>query len=355
MTELVTLSKNSPEFESYLLGTFSTTHRALPQQTLNVNSTAETVTFRIVPLEKIERPSLLSVILQTFKVRSFLLILLPLFLIMTKNIDDQTMKDPISTLIATVGVLLAFISINLRNDYMDHMKGVDRVLERSGSRAIQKGWVTAAQVKTYSTVFLVLAILLAIPVLYAFPDLIWIIAASLAIGLWAQFTKQNSFKYRIGGELAMFIMLGPLLTMGFQLAMGAPLDEESFWIGFVWGWAVLFVVHLRNFMNIFPSSQAGFTNTINWIGFDKARPFLAIWWLIFVGFNLVYHSLYAGTYWGVYLSVVLLFASFNFIYKLKQISSPIGSEMRALFRYGFYLFLITIGMWIFECLWYLSR
>ncbi|WII70695.1 prenyltransferase [Bdellovibrio sp. 22V] len=355
MSELITLSKNSPEFDSYLLGTFAEDKRALPVQTLNVNSASETVTFRIVSTQGIKKPSALLVLLQTFKVRSFFFVLVPLFLVLTKNIVDQTMLDPLTTLIATVGVLLAFIAVNLRNDYMDHMKGVDRVLDRSGSRAIQNGWVTAAQVKSYSSVFLLLSILCAVPLVFAFPILAVVIALGLAIGVWAQFKKQNSFKYRIGGEVALFVMLGPLLTVGYQLAMGAPFDQESVWIGCVWGWLVLFVVHLRNFVNILPSSQARFTNTVTWLGFDKSRRMIAGWWVLFVLFNLAYHIWFAGFYWGFYLSLVLAFISINFVLKLKAISSSVGSELRAVFRSGFYLFLLTIGLWVFECLWYLLQ
>lgn len=353
MSELVTLSKTAPEFESYLLGTFSKEKRALPLQTLNVNSASETVTFRVLPLKDILCPNPLTVCFMTFKVRSFLLVLTPLLLMLTKNIADGTLLDPLTSVIATVGVLLAFIAVNLRNDYMDHMKGVDRVLERSGSRAIQNGWVTAAQVKSYSSLFLALALLCSVPIVFAFPSVAVVIVLSLVVGLWAQFKKQNSFKYQIGGELALFLMLGPLLTVGYQLAMGAHFDQESFWIGCVWGWLVLFVVHLRNFMNILPSAQAGFTNTVNWLGFDKSRRLIALWWVAFLAFNLCYHLLFAGSYWGIYLTGVLAFVSVNFIYKLKNLSSSVGSELRAVFRSGFALFLITIGLWVFECLWYL--
>lgn len=353
MSELITLSKSSADFESYLLGTFSKDKRALPVQTLNVNSASETVTFRVMPMRSIVRPSFLIVLLQTFKVRSFLLILIPLFLVVTKNIADRTMYDPWAAIIATVGVLFAFIAVNLRNDYMDHMKGVDRVVQRSGSRAIQNGWVTAAQVKAYSNVFLFFAIVTGIPIALVYPQVALVIGVGLLIGLWAQFQKQNSFKYQIGGELALFVMLGPLLTVGYQLSMGAPFDQESIWIGCVWGWLVLFVVHLRNFANIFSSAQAGFKNTVTWLGFDKTRGLLAYWWVLFLLFNLIYHILFAGVYWGVYLALALGFLSIGFILKLKNISSPIGSEQRALFRSGFRLFLLTIGLWLFECLWYL--
>ncbi|WP_413613044.1 prenyltransferase [Bdellovibrio sp. HCB-110] len=355
MSELITLSKNSPEFEAYLMGTFAKDKRALPLQTLNVNSASETVTFRVVPLKTLSRPSSLVVLLKTFKARSFLLILVPLFLTLTKNIADNTVIDPVTTVIATLGVLLAFMAVNLRNDYMDHLKGVDRVLEKSGSRAIQNGWVTAAQVKSYSSILLALSVLSAIPLVIAFPVIAGVIALSLVVGLWAQFKKQNSFKYQIGGEFALFLMLGPLLTVGYQLAMGAGFDDEIFWLGCVWGWLVLFVVHLRNFMNILPSAQAGFTNTVNWLGFDKSRRLLAAWWGLFVVFNLAYHLLYAGFYWGLYLSIALFILSVIFVYKLKNLSSPVGSELRGVFRSGFQLFLLTIGLWVFECLWYLLQ
>lgn len=353
MSDLITLSKSSPDFESYLLGTFSADKRALPVQTLNVNSSSETVTFRILPVKSIQRPSFFEVILQTFKVRSFLLILLPLFLVLTKNIADDTLKDPVTTIGATIGVLLAFIAVNLRNDYVDHMMGVDRILEKSGSRSIQNGWVTAAQVKTYSNIFLGLAIVCAIPIVMTFPEVAYVIFLGSLVGVWAQFKKKSSFKYQIGGELALFLLLGPLLTVGYQLAMGAPFDSESVWVGCVWGWLVLFVVHLRNFVNILPSMQAGFSNTVNWLGFDKSRRLIAAWWALFVIFNLVYHFFFAGTYWGFYLSIVLVLMSVSFILKLKCVSSSTGSELRSIFKHGFQLFLIAIGLWVFECLWYL--
>ncbi len=353
MSHLVTLSKDSPEFESYLLGTFASDKRALPVQSLNVNSASETVTFKIIPLSEVVRPSWFVVAAKSLKARSFLLLLVPLFLVLTKNVVDHTIRDSLTAIIATVGLIFAFISVNLRNDFMDHVKGVDRIIANSGSRSIQNGWLTAIQVKNYSSFFLLLASLCSLPVIFAFPHVAVVIAIAVGVGLWAQFKKKNSFKYQIGGEIALFLLLGPLLTIGYQLSMGAELDKEVFWLGCLWGWGVLFVVHLRNFTNILPSSQAGFRNTVNWLGFDKARRLLAFWWLAFVLMNLAYHYIFAGTYWGFYLSVAVLLVSVSFIGKLKNISSPVGSELRQVFKHGLTLFLITIGLWVFECLWYL--
>jgi 1,4-dihydroxy-2-naphthoate octaprenyltransferase len=353
VSELLTLSKNSPEFESYLLGTFATDKRALPVQTLNVNSALETVTFKIVSLNELPVPPRGLIILKTLKVRSFLLILVPLFIILTKNISDATIRDPIATCIATLGVVFAFLAMNLRNDFMDHMKGVDRVFEKSGSRAIQNGWVRAITVKKMSSRFLFLSFLMAVPLVYAYPLLGGVIAFAALTGFWAQFKKRNSFKYQRGGEISLFLLLGPLLTVGYQLSMGAPFDMESFWLGCVYGWLVLFVVHLKNFSNILPSVQAGFSNTVNWLGFDKSRRLLAAWWGLFMVFNVVYHFRFAGLYWSFYIALGLALVSLRFIARLKSLSSPAGSDMRDILRRGFNLYLIAISLWIFECLWYL--
>lgn len=353
MSQFVTLSKNSPDFESYLLGTFASDKRALPVQSLNVNSSSEMVTFKVVNLEELKLPSFGYRAVKTLKIRALILLLVPMFLVLTKNVVDNSIQNTFTTFISTVGLIFAFISMNLRNDFTDHIKGIDRIFSYAGSRAIQNGWMTAIQVKTYSVWFLVASLLCSLPVVYVFPKVAVVIFIAMIVGLWAQFKKQTSFKYRIGGEAALFLLSGPFLTVGYQLSMGARLDWESFWLGCVWGWGVLFVLHLRNFTNILPSSQAGFQNTINWLGFDKSRRLLAFWWLSFVLVNLFYHYTFAGTYWGFYLSVTVLMVSASFISKLKTISSPVGSELRHVFRYGFSLFLVTVCLWVFECLWYL--
>jgi len=353
VSRFVTLTKGSPDFESYLLGTFSKTERALPVQTLNVNSASETVTFKIVSCTGIDKPKMAWMLLRSIKMRSLLLVLFPLLLVLTKNVVDLTIRDPIAALIATLGVIFAYVAVSLRNDFMDHMKGVDRVIEKSGSRAIQNGWMTAAQVKSLSNVFLALSLLLSIPVAIGYPHVLIVLAIALAVGVWAQFNKKNSFKYRIGGEIALFLMFGPLLTTGYQMAMGAPFDEEVVILGCLWGWLVLFVVQVKNFTNIMASSQAGFANTVNWLGFDRSKVLIGAWWVLFVVFNFIFHMNFAGYYWGWYTTITLAFCSINFFYRLKNITSPVGSDLLLILRSGLNLFMFTMGLWVMECLWYL--
>jgi 1,4-dihydroxy-2-naphthoate octaprenyltransferase len=354
VSRFVTLTKGSSDFYPYLLGTFSKTERALPVQTLNVNSASETVTFKIVKCSEVVKPSPIVMFFRTLKMRSLLLVLFPLLLVLTKNVVDLTIRDPLAALIATMGVVFAYVAMSLRNDFMDHMKGVDRVIERSGSRAIQNGWMTAAQVKTLSNVFLGLSLLMSVPVALGYPQVLIVLVIALLVGLRAQFNKRSSFKYRIGGEISLFLMFGPLLSIGYQYAMGTWLDLEVVMLGCLWGWLVLFVVHVKNFTNIMVSSQAGFRNTVNWLGFDRSKTLLGVWWIVFMILNFMYHLEFAGMYWGWYLTIVLLFCSANFFYRLKNITSPVGSDLALILRSSMNLFMITMGLWVIECLWYLS-
>lgn len=342
MSELLTLEKSSPQFESYLLGTFSRQQRALPVQTLNANSKSESVTFKIVPRREIQKPGVASFLFQTFKVKNFILVLFPVFLVLIQNLLRHRLTDPLDALISTIGILCAFVSLSFRNDLSDHLRGIDRVLADRGSRALQKGWITGQEVQKFAFFFLALALLCAIPVVLAFPSIAAVLILSVLTGAWAYFR---------GGEIPLFLMLGPLLTTGYQMALGGPVDGEVVALGCLWGWLVLYLRHLKNFAQIIPSAQAGFRNSVNALGFDGARRLLAFWWMSFLFFQLAYHFFFRDIGWGLGIFVALNFLSFSFIRRLKRLSTPAGSELPQVYRQGRWLMIVAITLWTLETLW----
>lgn len=352
MSQFVTLKKSDPLFMSYLLGTFSKDERAVPTQSFYVGSAQEEVTFRIVKKEDLKKPHFLLLYLQAFRISNVLYVLVPFLLVSVKNIIDHELSDFRTALLACWGVVLGFIAAQLRNDYLDHLKGFDRLFEKAGSRAIQKAWLTAAEVRRWSYFFLILSLCFAIPVFLKQPKVGLLVVLSLMLTLGAQFSRRTSFKYHIGGEFLLFLLLGPLLFSGYQLSFGQPLDQEIFVLGAVWGWLLVGQIHLKNFAQIFDLSHAGFKNTINWLGFDQARGFIALWWFAFIVFFYFYHAFFAGQYWGWYLSLSLLFFSTRFFIKLKSLKSPMGSDIHKIQIIGRRLFLLTVAMWTFESLWY---
>ncbi|MFP5520511.1 MAG: prenyltransferase [Bdellovibrionia bacterium] len=352
MNQYITLSKQDPLFQSYLLGTFSQSEVALPVQNLNVGTESEKITFEIKPKSEIKRPNNLLFYTQLFRVHNFIMVLFPLLLVLVKNYADHRLHQVESVFLAAFGVVCGFIAANLRNDYLDHLKGFDRIHLEAGSRSIQNGWITAASMRQLSYSFLALSLFLALPLVWKQPSLIFIILFALVISLWAQFGRKTSFKYQIGGELSVFILFGPLLTLGYQVAMGSGWDFEVLALGALWGWLLLFLIHLKNLSHLMPLSQGKFSNTITWMGFDRARGFISLWWFLFIVFYFLYHLKHAGLYWGWYLSLTLLFFSTRFWVKIKTLKSPIGSEVLKLNRIGRRLFLLAAFLWTLENIWY---
>jgi 1,4-dihydroxy-2-naphthoate octaprenyltransferase len=353
--EVKTLSKGSPDFLPYLLGTFSKTHRALPIRTLNANSLRETVTFEIKPVSEIEKPSWPVLLAHLLKVRAFILILFPVYLILVKNTADKTIKDPLVVMISTLGILCAYIAVNLRNDYTDHIKGLDRINPQAGSRVIQNGWMTASEVRHWAHFFVILALVFSGLVIIAFPMVVGVVLLTIMIGIWAQFLKKGSFKYHKGGELFVFLLLGPLLTTGYQVSISGFWDIESLYIGLIWGWLVVFLQHIKNFEFIMINAQAGFHNTVTWLGFDKTKTLLKIWWILFIVMYLAYHFRYAGIYWTWFSVAVLTFCAGPFFIGLNHLRSSVGSEMIRVRQKGYNLVLITLFLWAAENIWYWAQ
>jgi len=355
VSEIVTLSKGSANFESYLLGTFSKDKRALPLQTLNANSLQESVTFELKPVSEIKRPAWPVVMLHLLKVRAFILVLFPMYLILVKNTADKTILDPLVILLSTFGILFAYIAVNLRNDFMDHMKGLDRINPRAGSRVIQNGWMTAAQVKSWANFFVGAALVMGAFVIFAFPVVIGVVMLAFLVGVWAQFLKKGSFKYHKGGELFVFLLLGPLLTTGYHISIAGAWDLESLYLGLIWGWIVVFLQHIKNFEFIMVNSQAGFQNTVTWLGFDRSKALLKIWWLLFLAIFIGYHLSYAGDFWTWFIGATVSFSSFPFFIGLNNLQSPIGSDLLRVRRRGYNLVLVTIFLWALENIWYWAQ
>ncbi|MCE3009789.1 MAG: prenyltransferase [Proteobacteria bacterium] len=345
MSELKTLNKSDSDFQSYLLGTFSNTHRALPLQSLNVDSDQERVTFQIVPVQQIETPDFFVKWSQVFKLHTFIYAALPMFLIIVKNLFDGTLINPLDGLLAAVGAFFLHTSLNLRNDFVDHMKGLDRVLPTAGSRAIQKGWVTAQSVKVWAWIYFILGVLFGLKPVLDYPQVLLFVGSLSALGVILITSFRMGVKYRSWTELLVFLLLGPFLTSGFQLSFGAPLDVEAVLIGLLTGWVGVFSLHLRNFELLMVQSQARFRNSITHLGFDSSKVLLKIWWSTFCLGLVLLHVLYSLPEVALVFLVSGFFASFVFWKNLDRLQSPLGSDMTKTLRVGKQIALLQMSLW----------
>ncbi len=352
--ELITLSKKDSQFLSYIDGTFSDDMRALPVTSLNVNTESEQVTFRLIPTVDLTPPWTGFEWLQILKVRNFLMIAFPIFLVFSKNWSHGDVRDPLTGFLAGLGTLCLMTAVNLRNDYLDHLSGLDRIHPQSGSRSIQNGWVTAKQVKNWSYFYLILGALLGLRAVLLHSEVLILVAAFGLLGVLGMTSYEIGLKYRRWSEWAVFLLLGPLLTIGTQISMGGSFDLEVFAIGFLTGALSVFYLHLKNFEQLMVNDQADFQNTISWLGFENGKRWLVGWWIFTIaGLNL-YHVFYSSSLWQVAFLFLTLASILPFISHLSQLTSPLSSRMKGLVPLGKKMILSVIFLWLLKAIWTLG-
>jgi 1,4-dihydroxy-2-naphthoate polyprenyltransferase len=267
--EFLTIEKSDLNFEKYLLGSFSDDHRALPVQSLNVNRENEKVTFQIVHNSKIQKPKTYRILLQLFRVDALTLTLAPALAVLAthaKNIENTR-----NVFFALASLLFLHFAVFCRNDFVDHMRGVDRTNEKGGSRVIQKGWLKAVTVQKLYRVCLAISISFALPVILQRPELILLSLAVAVFGVLGYSFLRWGKVHWVFGSLAVLLCLGPLLTTGMSWVIHAQVTVLSLLMGFYFGLLAMIYVYLRHMMNIIVDDEAGVKTLPVVVGFDRAK------------------------------------------------------------------------------------
>lgn len=352
MSRFVTLSKSAPEFKSYLDGSFSSSLVAIPTSTLNVQTESETVTFNVVEQAEVKRPSSAIFYFKLFKVRSFLWIMFPMLIILWRAKVEHVLHDDVVALATSLGLLALYAGLNLRNDHFDHMSGLDRIIPTAGSQAIQKGWIRAVEVKSISNKFILLAASLALPCVAAFPMTAVYILFAFVVSYASHLREKKGMNDWIGGEIAFFVLIGPLLCSGYEFSMSGMFRKDTLFFGLLWGWIVLFSRHLKNLENILIQSQVGWKNLITTWGFDRALQIIRWWWFALVIFFFFYQHAFGGYVWSWYLTLGIGFYSISFLIKTAEAKSPVGSKLRDLRTRGQFLVILVMASFLVEHVWY---
>lgn len=353
MSQLITLKKNDAQFLQYLRGTFADDKRALPVQSLNVDSENEQIVFRVVDQKEIVQPSFLKKWAAVLRLRSIPMVGIPLLWILVKNLLDETAANSWIGVSAGLGIVSCFVGVNLLQDYIDHMKGLDRVLSNAGHQAIQKGWVAAWTVQWWAWGYLVLGLLLGLPALITRDPLIWVAAIAVSGGLGLVKAKKG-LKLTRWSEFFAFFLLGPLLTLGFQLALGGSFDLEVIYIGVLAGWFAAFQLHIKNFCYYFENTQISYQSSISSLGFDTAKVFLLIWWMVFCAMLLAYYYMFSNTLWLATALILLALLNVMLLKNFKQLKSPVGSSVNQLKVSSQVLVFAVYSFWFVSSLWHLS-
>ena len=113
----VTLSRSHPEFRSYLQGTFSKDHVAVPTRTLNALSSHEEITFEIIPNKEVKRPNWFLVTLRLFRPLTLSLSLGPALVALAYLMLAQIPFSKELAVSTLCGTTLFHGALNYLNDY----------------------------------------------------------------------------------------------------------------------------------------------------------------------------------------------------------------------------------------------
>lgn len=327
-SEFVTLTHDDPEFQNYILGTFSKELRALPVETYQSRHQRERVTFRLVPVEKLKTPSWWKVYFRSLRPELLSLTLGPALAGWIHHHSAGWEKW--SSWSALAGIFFLHVATFLFTDVVDHIRGSDRMNHSRGSQVIQRGWASASEIRNWAFLNLALAIAFGLPVFASAPATLVLVCGLAAIALLF-------LVYNLGTrwgfcDLAVLLLFGPLLTSGVALASFGQVRFSDVILGLAFGAMTLWVFQIRQFENLFRSKPESFRTFLAYQNFDRARrigiveggSLLAIHWL----------SAFVLGVSATWLWLLPLFSLplVSLVYRLRSSSSPLSSALVHLSR-----------------------
>ena len=321
----VTLSRKDAEFQTYLDGSFSRDEVALPLKSLNVGTVSEEVTFAVVDAKSVSQPPGFLIARALLRPSTLIFSTGPMVAVTMKSLAQGFHLQPGLVLGAFLSVLLFHSAVNLFNDYGDHMKGQDRVRPHGGSRAIQKGWVRAWQVKRSAWALTLAAAIAGIPAVISAPS---VIIAGLALLVGLEFAFQRiRLKARGWAEVVAFALTGPLLSSGFAWAINGEWSLSDATLGCVFGAIALMYFHSVNFENIMPDSQAGARTWATRTGFDASQTFFVFTCALTLMASVIHVFVMEQDFRLFPLALAQAMALIPMLVRVRSLQSPVSSGL----------------------------
>lgn len=350
MKSFITVHKNSPDFLKYLEGTFSDTQVAIPMESVNVNSQSESITFELLDKKEIQFPDLKEFLSSLLKFYKFLYVLFPVFYISLYYYVNSWNFDVTTMILSAIASLLLFMGVNLRSDYWDHIRGLDRVIKSNQSKPIVKGWIKAGTVRKLSLALMIASLVLSIPVMIAFPKVLVVIVLSVGLIYLGMLQGKTIYRDYYLGDLFWALLVGPMLAVGFEIAISGQWHLQFLIFGLVWATLIFFKLQLNNFEFLLAGSLAGIKNLVNQFGFENGKKFILGNWLLFI----IVFALFQGAYfhWMVWLATVvaLLIMTIRNYKTLWHLPSPSGSDVSKAVLEFHQLYALAVTLWMVQTL-----
>lgn len=188
---------------------------------------------------------------------------------------------------ALIAMLLLQVSVNVFNDVEDYLKLIDLPDSLGGSGVIQCAWLTTKQMGRGAWLSFIGAILLSLPALWTSPEIILICAFLGGLGVLGYSGKPFAFKYRAMGDVLVFILCGPALTVGVSLAATSEIAPLSILLGLYFGFLACTILNANNINDINVDTQSNAVTLASLLGFKHA-----VWYQLTLYLGVIISLLY---------------------------------------------------------------
>ncbi len=195
-------------------------------------------------------------------------------------------RELLLSLIGLTGAGLVHLSANLFNEYWDYRYRADRPAgERSphygGSGAIQAGAVSPRSVQAAAWICLIIALaggaVLSLMLLNLLILIFVILGGAIA---WAYTAPPLRLVYRGGGEAALWLAFGPLLTAGGYLIPAGVLSGPVLLLSLGPGFMIAALLAANEFGDTADDARAGKKNLVVRAGPRRARAMVVLFLLL---------------------------------------------------------------------------
>jgi 1,4-dihydroxy-2-naphthoate octaprenyltransferase len=178
----------------------------------------------------------------------------------TQSISLKTPRGefhPIRFILTLAAVLLLQIGAHLVNDYYDYLRGIDTSNSLGPGGLIQQGLIQPVRVLYSGVAALGLAALLGIFVAIAGGWLLFVFGLLGLLAAYFYSGTSRALSLLTLGELVIFCIFGPLLTLAAYMVQTGHLDRIAFVCGISLGFLAVAFIHLNNMRDAESDAQAG--------------------------------------------------------------------------------------------------
>ena len=173
-------------------------------------------------------------------------------------------------LASLIGAICLHIGTNITNEIFDVRNGVDTITSPRASQAILKGRVSEREAFVLVATFFAIAALIGVYLLTVrgLPILLFGIVGLIAGYMYT--APPLEYKYRAAGLPLVFLMFGPLMTLGAYFAITGAFSWEALIVSVPVGLLVTAILHGNEWRDIADDKRYGIGTLSSWMGSKRA-------------------------------------------------------------------------------------